>query len=238
MKNNQYIRRVQYKKDFAGLVLIGVIVVLVAIGGYFIWFRKINETTQNQNLTTTSPEVKNPESRTSTLKTIIKNETADWKTYTNSKYGFELRYPSDWSLKELYNALWFENKNGKQVVQMMFWLRDIDNNTLENYIKLSAGKENSRSGEDVPKSINNIYFEKIINTEETLGYISQWQIIWNDKTSEIETRADFESASEQPIINQYGKFKNVLSLFALETNHNLNSIDLLKSIASTFKFTK
>lgn len=28
------------------------------------------------------------------------DETANWKTYTNTKYGYELKYPSDWTFEE------------------------------------------------------------------------------------------------------------------------------------------
>ena len=37
---NQYIRQAQYKKGFASLVLIGVVFVLIAVGGYFLWHKK------------------------------------------------------------------------------------------------------------------------------------------------------------------------------------------------------
>ena len=42
MKNNQYIRQTQYKKGFASVILIGAVILLVAIGGYFAWSKKAN----------------------------------------------------------------------------------------------------------------------------------------------------------------------------------------------------
>ncbi|OGI66293.1 hypothetical protein A3A95_01840 [Candidatus Nomurabacteria bacterium RIFCSPLOWO2_01_FULL_39_18] len=71
MKNNQ--------KGFASLVLIGVLVVLVAIGGYFAVSKKPNNQ-QTSDVSTPIPE--------------------DWKTYTNELYGFEFKYPEDLYFQE------------------------------------------------------------------------------------------------------------------------------------------
>ncbi len=74
MKNNQ--------KGFANLVLIGVIVVLIAVGGYFILSGKSKE-----------QEIKEISS------TDTSNSTY-WKTYTNEEYGFEFQYPEKLKLME------------------------------------------------------------------------------------------------------------------------------------------
>ena len=34
---------------------------------------------------------------------IIKDETADWETYRNEEYGFEIKYPNDWYEKHYYD---------------------------------------------------------------------------------------------------------------------------------------
>ncbi len=44
---------------------------------------------------------KNKTINTST--TASTSETADWKTYTNSAYGFSFKYPKDWTASELSN---------------------------------------------------------------------------------------------------------------------------------------
>jgi len=36
------------------------------------------------------------------------DETADWETYTNSTYGYSIKYPNGWENKELDNYAWFD----------------------------------------------------------------------------------------------------------------------------------
>jgi hypothetical protein len=69
-----------HQKGFANFALIAVIVVLVVIGGYFVWHKKSQEPNFSQvsNTTTSIP--------------------IDWKTYTDSQYGFEIKYPSNYIL--------------------------------------------------------------------------------------------------------------------------------------------
>ncbi len=71
------------QKGFANLVLIGIIVILLGVGGYFMSQKKEN--------------VKSSQPVTSDT------DTSSWKTYTNSKYGFELKYPSNHQPKILEN---------------------------------------------------------------------------------------------------------------------------------------
>lgn len=89
MKNNQYIRQAQYKKGFANIILVGVIVVLIAIGVYFA-FRKNLEPVAQQPIPTIA--------QTNTSTPTSKNETANWKICTNIKYGYEVKYPSTWKV--------------------------------------------------------------------------------------------------------------------------------------------
>jgi len=79
------------QKGFANIVLVVVIVViLVGAVGYFAFVKKSEPIAQQP--TPTSTQTKTPVSPTP----IPKDETANWKTYTNAQYGFEFRYPNAW----------------------------------------------------------------------------------------------------------------------------------------------
>jgi len=82
MKNNQ--------KGFANVVLIGVLVILIGIGGYFVLKEKQSPVVQQVPITSAG-------------------EIANWKTYTNTQYGFEFKYPETYSYNETTNNNWFPN---------------------------------------------------------------------------------------------------------------------------------
>lgn len=78
------------QKGFANIVLIIIVVAIVVVGGYFSFVKNSEPTVQQQ--IPSSGEKKNP-TKTSISTTTPKNEMADWITYTDSKYGFEFKYP-------------------------------------------------------------------------------------------------------------------------------------------------
>ncbi|MDR3519596.1 MAG: hypothetical protein P4L63_01770 [Candidatus Pacebacteria bacterium] len=79
MKNNQ--------KGFASLVLVGVLVVLVAVGGYFLWSKKVQAPVSVAQPVTQTPAV--AQTNTTTSPSVI--DTSSWKTWNGV-----FKYPSDW----------------------------------------------------------------------------------------------------------------------------------------------
>ncbi len=67
---------------FANLVLIGIVVLLVAAGGYFAWKGK-SKNVAEQKVSETPSAIP-----------------SDWKTYKNAQYGFEIKLPSGWQTEE------------------------------------------------------------------------------------------------------------------------------------------
>ena len=85
------------QKGFASIIFIGIFLILIAVG-YFAWSKNSDKVAQTKDSITMFPEKNNTE-----LKTSIptqKNQTSDWKTYKNDKYGFEFKYPVDWQTSE------------------------------------------------------------------------------------------------------------------------------------------
>lgn len=72
--------------EFILIVLILTILVGGGILGYLNYFKR------EMISLTKFPEIKKPEK--------IENETANWKTYRNEEYNFEIKYPENWLVKK------------------------------------------------------------------------------------------------------------------------------------------
>jgi len=92
------------QKGFANIALIVVIVILVGAVGYFAFVNKSEPITGQP--TPTPTQTNTAVSPTPTPQ----GETANWKTYRDTTYGFGIKYPSNWNLKN--NVLSFSTKNG------------------------------------------------------------------------------------------------------------------------------
>lgn len=80
IKNNQ--------KGFAEIFLIGLVVVIIAVAGYFAFIKKSEPVAEQL---TPAPVV----TQTNTMTSTSTDETANWKTYINTKYGYEFKYPEN-----------------------------------------------------------------------------------------------------------------------------------------------
>jgi hypothetical protein len=80
-------------QSFSKIWIIIILVVFIA-GGILAWqyFGIPKEET---------PEEKVPEGVTEKLEEVVKDETANWKTYRNEEFGFEIKYPSTLKLSSM-----------------------------------------------------------------------------------------------------------------------------------------
>lgn len=95
---------------FAPLLI--VVLITLALGGYFIYQKQTKPTPSPQSTIqpTSAPLPKDytdSEKKLKIQKTPILEQTTSWKIYKNDKYGLQIKYPPDWVTKENFKT--FEN---------------------------------------------------------------------------------------------------------------------------------
>ena len=109
MKISNFINKLRGLSETKKKIIIGVIVVFFALIMGFFWFMstakyisKFGESVNSIDLPKIEfpnldfPDNNQPDNADEAT------EIADWKTYTNSEYGFEMKYPQDWDARD-YN---------------------------------------------------------------------------------------------------------------------------------------
>jgi len=94
MKNN-------FKKGFIVPMLLAIIALLVVGGGMYILNNKKAEAPAPVDNTETQ-QTSQIQQQTSTQTTPVNTQAnnSNWKTYTNTQYGFEFKYPADFHINE------------------------------------------------------------------------------------------------------------------------------------------
>jgi hypothetical protein len=89
-------KRISWKNIVIGVV-VGTILVAAVLGGWF-WYQldKINKLSSNSLTQSTTGKTASSSAKkaTDSAKT---DETAGWKTFTSTKFGFKVKYPSTWT---------------------------------------------------------------------------------------------------------------------------------------------
>lgn len=84
------------KRGFSQIVIMAVVVgLIVGIGATFSYL-KLKPALQPQQPTV----IKSPSTDLSSGTSVKEDETANWKTYANTQYGFEVKYPPQWSVND------------------------------------------------------------------------------------------------------------------------------------------
>lgn len=83
-----------------GQALLVILLIAAAAFGYLIYSGKINFSQKQVAQTSKSDASPVPTGTGETVYTEA-TRTANWKTYTNNKYNFSFKYPSDWVIKPL-----------------------------------------------------------------------------------------------------------------------------------------
>lgn len=159
--------------------------------------------------------------------------TANWKTYTNTKYGFSFKYPKDWVIEE--------EPVKKQGI--LIW-------SAEGYAQLEEGRNNDYGRSYIPEVFINYYDNILVepeNVSSNMGAKTLDEYVVKNIDIVNEEKIDF--ASQKAYAAQWG---GMGISYAILAEHNQNIIELRfnadgdgsdlslgqKKIISSFQFTK
>ena len=230
------------QKGFVVPVLLGIIVLLVIGGGVYIYKNKkleapatVETGTQPTDRVQQQTNTKTPPANTQTNSQV---ETSNWKTYIDSEYGFEFKYPEDW--KEIKN---------KKIITGLYSSGTylLESSKVEDYQKYIVSETNS------PGMYGDASASSIIGTTmvwvkpEDCSIDSNFTICDEKRRSEFkeEKFADKEIISVNSLFPFYFIIRNIKHnkgvLFDIGyRNYEMRNVEyqIISKIISTFKFTK
>lgn len=200
------------QKGFIPILII--LLIVAAIGGYLIYSGKIN-LSQKQVAQTLKSDA------SSVL--VGDAETVNWKMYTNTQYGYSIKYPDNWYIKDMTKIL-----NSPQILNSQYFnnLEQVDfknytvHLTLDSIISMEEVKR--KGGGDAGMA-----YSADIKTEQLYGR----EIVKSERTnSAVDEKGEWEVTNKS-----YGVYipvgQNVLIL-----NGDIKYKAVIEKILSTFNF--
>lgn len=143
----------------------------------------------------------------------VQDETSEWKTYTNTQYGFELKYPNNYVLTEDKNRVSIKSSPDCILSEGMVWPKN-----CFSYDLLIQNNEILISGTGVSKTKINVAGYMGEKTED------ENQGMWTDL---IQTTVQFSRNN-----------KWYINYISFNLGNKIEAENLFDRILSTFKFTK
>jgi len=144
--------------------------------------------------------------------TEVNTNILDWKTYKNSSFGFELKFPSEYEKNNLYSIWHSEEKNLNSIKQFGSWgvnrmqetIFSIDAYPIEQKEEVLKNRKELRGGK-TKITINNDIIADKINYGSELFFIERKKYVY------------VITSSCNPSYNElYDEYKNILSTLKLE----------------------
>lgn len=197
------------------LTTIVILVAIVSAGGVYVYLNN-KENKEKDNLNSQIAELKN---EISELKNVaaINNDTAGWKTYTNSSYGYSFRYPTDWTLNASdIKSVTIDSAKNEKLRGTIYegWMEDI---TVSAYNSLAETDSSLNNDPNVKNAFSNV-------AETTLAGQKAYE----------EIEGGFGAYYVLTAMNNSRGYKILFG--NVDSREKLTLID--KEIISTFQFTK
>lgn len=95
MNIRDFIKKLQNLPEKQRKIILWTIVIILALGLGSVWIKMtIDKFSKMEPIKINLDVLKAPEFQNT------QDQTADWQTYTNSEYGFEIKYPAGSSIRE------------------------------------------------------------------------------------------------------------------------------------------
>jgi len=225
-KLRNFLEKLQSLSDSKKKATLWVIVGILAVAMGFFWTKTtINRlsTMPGEIQSIKFPEINMPEGFEMPSLDNLKTITADWKTYTNIKYGFEVKYPSSFSAKE--------------DVSKVGYISVAINDGVEDPFVIYVGDTKAGGINDIlnPKSSD---YNEIKNGKITVNDIS-----WNT-IEENDIPVEGVGAVASNLYAYVAKGGTIYVFRCINCNADMFGIDgvskkaIFDQIISTFKFTK
>ena len=113
-KKNVILNLVTAQKGFAPILIVLILAVAISVGGYLVYQQSRLKPTPTPTPQQTAQPTSTPDTNPVLNGT---GETANWKTYTNTKYKYAVEYPSDWEVTSVTADAFPENVRFTKIIK-------------------------------------------------------------------------------------------------------------------------
>ncbi len=168
------------QKGFVIPIIIAIVAVIATGGAFFVIQKKEVKVPviDHSYKSSTYSQEEQTQARERALRTIVIDETKDWKTYTNNKYGVEFQYPVGWKINILMEegvGDVIQLLNPESTSSVPFAVRVVSNKDYKSNLDgkniilsgkkaVDSGWKNSSVG-DYPLRLIKVFSEPLINIE-------------------------------------------------------------------------